>query len=433
MASGLPTRSLSSLLVCFVAFLMIALCAGCGGASASTGGGQPPTPTPTPAPPAPTPTPVPFAGVSVKVADATVLPGGIYQYQLLLTEPKPIGNSTTRPSVPGPTGPVRGVAINDASGQAVGIALINGTNITVSAKAPNLPPTFGTDISYPLFTMTMPVNSTATPGSSFPVNLDANSSLFQDANGQNYLQEIVGGTVTIGGTLSINDVIPGGGLLPDRSTLRILGQGFTSNTRITIEGTTVFFTPADTTFVSANEIDVKLCNGTVDPAATTCPNTGASFQLDGERVRAIDKNTNETIQYFTYARTDDESGASATTLVTQVHPMFSRQTYSAGSITWLSDSTHFTGMSVQNTSALDATFKVELLDAGNNVVGSNPSVTVRAGKKITRDIRDWVTSIVGSAATVRVTVTSGPAKLQMLGFVGDTTAGTVVPVVVSGQ
>ena len=63
------------------------------------------TPGPTPAPtatpvPTPTPTPVPFAGVSIKVGDAVVPPGGIFQYQVLLTEPKPIGNGSTRPSFP---------------------------------------------------------------------------------------------------------------------------------------------------------------------------------------------------------------------------------------------------------------------------------------------------------------------------------------------
>jgi hypothetical protein len=118
-----------------------------------------------------------------------------------------------------------------------------------------------------------------------------------DPSGATYIQEIVGGTLTIAaaGKQSITDVLPGGGLLPDRSVLKIKGMGFTSNTRIAIEGTNIFF-PGDTTFVDPTEIDVILCNGTVPATAVTCPNTGATFQLDGERVRATNKDTNEVVE-----------------------------------------------------------------------------------------------------------------------------------------
>ena len=80
-----------------------------------------------------------------------------------------------------------------------------------------------------------------------------------DPSGAPYIQEIVGGTLTIAaaGKQSIIDVLPGGGLLPDRSVLKIKGMGFTSNTRIAIEGTNIFF-PGDTKFVDSTEIDVKL-------------------------------------------------------------------------------------------------------------------------------------------------------------------------------
>ena len=110
----------------------------------------------------------------------------------------------------------------------MGIAVINGSNISVSAKSPNQ--TFGTDISYPLFTLTMPVNANATPGATFPVNLDGANSIFTDPTGATYIQEIAGGTLTIAaaGKQSITDVMPGGGLLPDRSVLKVKGMGFTT-------------------------------------------------------------------------------------------------------------------------------------------------------------------------------------------------------------
>lgn len=422
--SPLHSRALAFVLLVVI---FITLAAGCGGGSTSIGGGSTPpgsTPTPTPAPG--------FAGVSLKVGDATVPPGGIFQYQLLLTEPKPIGNTSTRPGVPGGrVGPLRGVAVNDASGKAMGVVVVDAAgNPTVKIISPNV--TLGTDISYPLFTMTMPVNASNTPGQVFPVTLDGASSVFVDPNNQSYTQEIANGSLTIGGagSQSITDVIPGGGLLPDRTKIRVLGIGFTANTRIAIEGTTVIF-PNDTTFVNSGEIDVLICNGTVPDGATTCPNTGASFQLDGERVRATNKDNNAVVEYFSYARTADMPGASGTPLVNQAHPMFSRDTFLSGTIPYTADATHFTGMSLQNTSGTDSSVTVELLDAGNNSLASN-SFVLSAGKKITRDIKDWIPAPPGGSVTVRVTVTTGSA-IQMLGLNGDTGAGTIIPVAVSGQ
>jgi hypothetical protein len=420
-----------SVLILYVFILM-----GCGGGgnSFTGGGGSTPTPTPTPTPvPTPTP-PVTTNNIEVSVGNAIVPPGGIFQYQVLLTEPKPIGNSSSRPTLPtSSTGPVRGIAVNDASGQAAGITVIDATGaVSIKLTSPNT--TLGTDNTYPLFTMTMPVNATATAGQSFPVSLDL--ATFQDGTGNTYtVLANTPGTLTIGDSTaqSITDVIPGGGLLPDRSVVRVLGLGFTANTKIAIEGTTVLF-PVDTTFINPNEIDVKICNGIVDPAATTCPNNGVSFQLDGERVRATNRDTGANIDYYSYARTDDESGVSATTLAAQSHAMFSRQTYATATIPYVSDATHFTGFALQNTSAVDATFNVELLDKnGALLTNSAKGVTLRAGKRIVRDILDWIPVVPSTAATVRVTVASGPPKLQMLGMVGDTVANTVTPIVVTGQ
>jgi hypothetical protein len=424
------------LLSALVLYLIIVV--GCGGGGGGNGfiGGGTPTPTPTPTP-VPTPTPTPPIGPSnmeVSVGNAVVPAGGIYQYQVLLTEPKPIGNSSSRPTLPTTsTGTLRGVAVNDTSGQAAGVVVVDATG-TVSVKLISPNGTLGTDNTYPLFTMTMPVNATAVAGQSFPATLDLAS--FQDGTGNTYtILANTPGTLTIGDSTaqSVTDVIPGGGLLPDRSVIRVLGLGFTANTRIAIEGTTVLF-PADTTFVSANEIDVKICNGIVDPLATVCPNSGGNFQLDGERVRVTNRDTGVNVDYYTYARTDDESGVSATPLAAQSHAMFSRQTYAMATIPYLNDATHFTGFALQNTTAVDATFNVELLDKNGALLpNSAQGVTLRAGKRIVRDIQDWIASIPATAATVRVTVASGPPKLQMLGLVGDTALNTVTPIIVTGQ
>jgi hypothetical protein len=358
----------------------------------------------------------------MKVLSTSVPPGGIFQWQLSNTEPKPIGHGSTRPQVP--AGPVRGVAVNDPSGKAAGIAMVNGSNIAIQLSSPDA--LLGTDITYPVVTMSMPLSAGLTPGQTFPIGIDTANTLFADASKNYTTLEFAPGTLTIApsGSPYISDVVPGGGLLPDRAPLRILGANFTSNTKVSIEGTTII--PVDQTFKSSGEIDVLICNGTVPDGATACPNNGSSFQLDGERVRV--KEQNFTIEYYSYIRSDDVPGASANALVTQVHPMFSRRTYLAATVPLVNTATQFTGIALQNTSGMDDGIKVELLDAGNASL-ANFSFILPTGKKIARDVvQDWFPSPPAGAATVKITVTSGPA-LQVLGMLGDKSAGTVAPVI----
>jgi hypothetical protein len=424
-----------------VALLALAIFSfwGCGGSSASAGGPTP-TPKPTPVPtPSPTPPPLPAGTIGLKVLDTNVPAGGIFQWQLSNTEPKPIGHGSTRPQVP--SGPVRGVAVNDPSGLSAGIAVVNTavtpSDIKIQLSSPdNL---LGTNVvAYPIVTISMPLSGTLAQGSTFPISIDtspANTQFASDATTNYTTIEFAPGTLTIANPTApyVRDVVPAGGLLPDRKPIKILGANFTVNTRVQIEGTTIV--PADSTFVNSGEIDVKICNGTVADTATVCPNNGDNFQLDGERVRVRDTvaGKNFTLDYYSYLRADDV-GSSTNSLVAQVHPMYSRRTYLSATIPLVNSATQFTGLSLQNTNASDSGIKVELLDAGNASLANTTFILPglsggNVGKKITRDvIADWFPSPPAGAAKVRMTVTSGPA-VQALGMLGDKAAGTVAPVI----
>jgi hypothetical protein len=413
--------------------LTLGACWGCGGGSASAGGPTP-TPTPTPIPtPTPTPAPLPAGAIGMAVLKTSVPPGGIFQFQLSNTEPKPIGHGSTRPQVP--TGPVRGVAVNDPSGKAAGIAVIdtsvNPSNIKIQLSSPDA--LLGTDITYPVITMSMPLSPSLTPGATFPISIDTANTSWFDATKAYTTLEFAPGTLTIApaGSPYVSDVLPAGGLLADRTLIKIFGAGFNSNTKVAIEGTTIV--PADQTLIGPGEIDVKICNGTVADTATVCPNNGGTMQLDGERVRVKDTGTNFVLDYYTYMRADDVAGSSANALVNLVHPMFSRVKYLSATIPLVNSGTQFTGLSLQNTNASDSGIKIELLDASNaslaNLSFILPGLGATAGKKITRDvIADWFPSPPAGATQVRVTVTSGPA-VQALGMLGDTSTGIVTPVI----
>src|SRR5215467_13907372 len=82
-----------------------------------------------------------FTGISLRVLDSTIPPGGLFQFQLKLTEPKPIGHGSTRPNVP--AGRLRGISLNDPIGQTAGVAIVNGSGILVNFSSPQA--TFGAD------------------------------------------------------------------------------------------------------------------------------------------------------------------------------------------------------------------------------------------------------------------------------------------------
>src|ERR1043166_2932098 len=110
--------------------------------------------------------------------------------------------------------------------------------------------------------MTIPLTAPGfTAGQTIPIGMStANSSFFQDTSTVYTTLEFAPGTLTIAaaGTPYVTDVVPGGGLLPDRSVIKIFGANFTSKTKVAIENTTNV--PADQIFVNSGEIDVKICN-----------------------------------------------------------------------------------------------------------------------------------------------------------------------------
>src|SRR5262249_36938850 len=154
------------------------------------------TPTPTPVQ-SPTPTPATPAGtIGLKVLDTSVPPGGIFQWQLSNTEPKPIGHGSTRPTVP--PGPVRGVAVNDPAGHAAGIAVVAPSGIGIQIVSPDASSLLGTSLDYPVVTMSMPLSASATPGTTSTIGIDTSStSLFQDATTKYTTLEFNSGTLTI--------------------------------------------------------------------------------------------------------------------------------------------------------------------------------------------------------------------------------------------
>jgi hypothetical protein len=346
------------------------------------------------------PPPLPFTGVSLKVASATVPPGGILQFQLFLTEPKPLSHASTQPTMPASSGPVRGISLNDPTGQAVGAAVIDGADVQIAVTSPDF--TLGTDVAYPLLTIAAPVRADALPGTQARLDLDLGSSFFLDPLGQPYGQELAPGLFTVGGATSINDVVPGGGFVPNGGTVSILGLGFDETSKVQINEVLI----ASTQLISPNQIDVVLAQDAVMDARRVRVTTGA-----------------ETVTYYSYLRTATV-GRSFRSLLARTYPLFSRRTYSLATLPLTKSKTQFTGLAVQNASSTAAVVTLELLSSAQQVL-QTVSFSLAGMSKITRDLGEFFPINFGGVA-VRVTASQ---PVQMLGLLGDAANNTVVPVI----
>src|SRR6476660_2656040 len=82
----------------------------------------------------------------------------------------------------------------------------------------------GTD--YPIMTLALHVRKDAPAGGQTQFNLDSSSSWILGLLGATTMKPISPATVTVGGSISILNVVPGGGLLQPGTVVSIAGMGF---------------------------------------------------------------------------------------------------------------------------------------------------------------------------------------------------------------
>jgi hypothetical protein len=342
----------------------------------------------------------PFNGLSLKVLDETVPPGGFVQMKVTVTEPKPIIIGMSRIFYPGVLGAVQGLLIPDAP-DAAGVAVIGDHTLAVRTVSPN--GTIGTSTAGPAVVVTIAAPPTARAGASGALNLDPATSFYEDPSGNQYPLEIKQGTVRVGGTLSITDVLPGGGFLPAGSTVSVVGIGFQPGAIVEIDGLEV----TSSSWVNPNRVDAV---------------TGAAAQLDGRRVSVRNPDKSRA-RYYSYLRATS-LGESARPLLAASEPIFPVQPISTGFFSTPAPAPGaFLGLALQNPGTATSSVSVELW-SGGSVVAST-SMTLPPRTEIERDASELLTGVVPPKGSfLRVTASS---PVQMLGLSGNETEGSVAP------
>jgi hypothetical protein len=297
-------------------------------------------------------------GISVKLTNESAAPGGTAQVKLLVTEPQPI--STGRGSVRyGGWDTIDGIALGAGAADAQGVAVVSNGTIEISFDSPSA--LLGTNTDYPILTIAGHVPSSAPMGATFPVSLDPGSLQIADPSGALEITEAAAGSVSTAPVLSIDDVRPGGALVPAKGIVSIFGTGFGPKTKVTLKNAKV----ADTRYVSPGQIDVTLA---------------APARMQGMMVKAVNQ-SGPSQTYFSYQRTTRE-GASQHPVLQHAVPLFSQAPAFAADVDLSCDDC---GLAVQNPGTVAGQVTAELLLPDETSLGL-VTFTVPALKYVVRSI-----------------------------------------------
>ncbi|HEV3199687.1 MAG TPA: hypothetical protein VGZ73_17405, partial [Bryobacteraceae bacterium] len=175
------------------------------------------------------------ANLALQVSAETAPPGGWAQIKIFLTTPALVSSGRIvmdfDPSVFRALGTA---GVFGASGDAYGAATISGLHLDAQFFSPT--GGIGRLRGLPVFVISANLASGAQLGKTVTITPDASQSPWKDPGGNVYSVSVTPGSVTVGGSLSIQGAYPGGGLRPAGSVVTLLGTGFSAATTVSIDG-----------------------------------------------------------------------------------------------------------------------------------------------------------------------------------------------------
>jgi hypothetical protein len=350
--------------------------------------------------------------LELRVANATVPPGGTLQFQVAPTTPKPIirgrQNVTVALAAQPILGSLQGGNLFSPGGDASGFALANGANVQVSFNSTNA--LFGTELDTPSLVLLFPVLASAAVGRTTSLTLDAAGAKWVDpVTGQSYALTLTPGLLTVGGTLSVSNVTPGGNNVPAGAKVVIKGTGFQQGLKIKIGDGDQEVKVATITVVSPSEVDITL--------KSTANLTGAGI--------IITNPGNESVTYYSFQRTRPLS-ASVRPLLAAALPMFSTVNYSAAYFHPVLSGSTFSGIAMQNTGTATASIQLQL-SSSSGLLGT-ALLSLPPNYYAVRDVSELFPGVVVPASGSTLQATTPAASVQMLGLIGSNSTKTITPV-----
>jgi hypothetical protein len=339
--------------------------------------------------------PTPLNAAEVHIASETVPPGGVLQVKFRLTEPRPI--TTTGSSFYLGEASINGVSVWSPSGVAGGVAVVQGKYLYVQTIDPT--GSLGIGADYPFLTFTTTIPPSAVIGSRSSLAWGSDAALIGPLGP--FLLTSVPGTLTIGGSVSIHGVYPGGGTWPTGTVIKVLGSGFNSRTR--------FQTPVKYSSISvtANEIDLTLQEQTT---------------LDSQSFQATNADGSSDT-YLSYLRGTLIHPPSRSFL-TSVEPAFPLKSGAIATIGPLPvfASGQYAALAFQNSTAGPLVVTLQL----SSQPTQSAMVVLPSATRVVDELSALMNGMVPQPGdTLTITATS---PVQMLGILIDEHAGTAKPI-----
>jgi hypothetical protein len=333
-----------------------------------------------------------------RIVSETLPSGGLMQIKFDLTSPHPITSGGPRFSMDADAfDSVEGVSIFSPGGDAYGVAVIRNQKFTGYFVSPLA--SLGTLLDYPYLVVATRIKPGLPTGRVIPINFDPGT-FFLDESGNPYpLALAKSGSLTIGGSVSVTNVIPGGGQLPAGTIVRLLGTGFTPDTRVTINE--VATTEA---YVSPTEFALTL-------------KTAANLTGKLIKVRNPD---NSDVSYFSYLRAVP-IGTSTRGLLNSIHPVHSSKTWTSAALTLPAAPVNgFIAVALENEGLTTSDVHLELYSSSGVKLGQT-DLNMPQWTRISRTVSELFSQDPGPNGSVRITATQ-PVKI--LGVSGDDINGT---------
>ncbi len=338
----------------------------------------------------------PAGSAEIRTLSETVPAGATAQVKMLFTQPRPITSTGASFDMSGCN--IDGIAFFSPLGDTVGTAVFRSGKLYVSAFSPSSD--FGTNLDYPFLMITMDVPVSTPKGSAFPLALS--DGILVTPNGPLTLVDPKPGVLTVGGSISVRGVFPGGGTYPAGTVISVRGTGFQPGTKLSTKMKT-----SSATYISPSEIRFSLQQTTtMDTQPLLVQNP------DGSQVT-----------FYSYLK-GAPVGSPSRVLLQRTEPIFQLSTHGVATVGPFPAMANgqFVGVAVQNPTPgpVVVTFRLEATGATN-------TVQLPAGARVMDDLATLLgVPSLGAGDVVSVTSTSG---VQILGLYGDENLGTVTPFV----
>jgi hypothetical protein len=336
----------------------------------------------------------------VRILDETAPAGSIVQMKLRTYEVTPISISSIRfPFDATVFDGVDAVTAFATYGEVAGAAVIDGNNVAL-AYVTTEPLTVD---EYPFAMISLRIRPDAAVGSRSEFTLDPSSRWV--VGGRTVPATVTPGTVTVGGSVAITDVVPGGGWVPAGTVVSVRGVGFNRRSRLKVDDLNI----GAVRVVSSTEIQFTLRQ---------------AANMTAQRLR-VDNPDDSRSTYYSYMR-GVPAATSSRSLLAMTQPIFSGRTRFLSTIGPIAamDGGQYAGLALQNPHAVTANVTIALSAADGTFLHSSTR-SLEQGTRLALELSELLDGVPPPpGASVRV-ISSSP--IAAFGLWCDEGAWTVTP------